>query len=187
MKKPFAPGDALLLVDVQNDFCSGGALEVPEGSQVVPLLNEWIESACVARIPVFASRDWHPSNHISFRSRGGPWPPHCVQGSSGAAFHPELKLPKEAHIISKATSPEEDSYSAFGGTKLVEQLRGLGVERLWIGGLAQDYCVLQTVLDAIRAGFEVRVIADATRAVNVRPDDGERALEEMRGAGAVIE
>ena len=180
-------GDALLIVDVQNDFCPGGALAVQKGDEVVPVLNKWIQQAWDQGVPVYASRDWHPPRHISFRERGGPWPPHCVQGTSGAAFHPELKLPREAQIISKAHKPDEDSYSAFGGTDLAERLRSAGVKRVWIGGLTQDYCVRETSLDALREGFEVHVIVEGTRAVNVDPKDGHRALEDVRGAGAILE
>ncbi len=180
-------GDALLIVDVQNDFCPGGALAVPEGDAVVPVLNRWIAEAENRRVPVFASRDWHPSNHVSFKERGGPWPPHCVQGTAGAAFHPDLKLPRDAQIISKAVDPEADSYSAFGGTDLADRLRRAHVKNVWIGGLAQDYCVRATALDAIREGFRVHVITDATRAVNVKAGDGDRALDEIREAGGVLE
>ena len=180
-------GDALLIVDVQNDFCPGGALAVKDGDRVVPVLNRWIEDARSLCVPVLASRDWHPPHHISFKERGGPWPPHCVQGTNGAAFHPDLKLPSTAEIISKADHPDIDSYSAFGGTDLAARLRSAGIQRLWIGGLTQDYCVRFTALDAIQEGFQVHVIVDGTRAVNVNPDDGRRALEEIQRAGAVLE
>jgi nicotinamidase/pyrazinamidase len=180
-------GDALLIVDVQNDFCPGGALAVRRGDEVVPVLNKWIQRASSRGVPVFASRDWHPLQHISFQERGGPWPPHCVQGTPGAAFHPELKLPREAQIISKAEGPDEDSYSAFSGTDLAERLRKAGVRRVWIGGLTQDYCVRETSLDALREGFEVHVIVEGTRAVNVDPKDGRRALDDVRQAGAILE
>ena len=180
-------GDALLIVDVQNDLCPGGALAVREGDQVVPVLNQWIEEAERLAIPVYASRDWHPANHISFKARGGPWPPHCVQGTSGAAFHHDLKLPSNVEIISKADQPDVDSYSAFGGTDLAERLRRAHIRRLWLGGLTQDYCVRFSALDALREGFEVHVIVEGTRAVNVKPDDGRRALDEIRRAGAVLE
>jgi nicotinamidase/pyrazinamidase len=180
-------GDALLIVDVQNDFCPGGALAVREGDKVVPPLNEWISEAIRRGVPVFASRDWHPAGHISFKQRGGPWPPHCVQNTPGAAFHPDLNLPPNAQVISKATSPDQDSYSAFGGTDLAQRLRSAHVKRVWIGGLARDYCVRATALDAIREGFEVHLIVDATRAVDVNPDDGQRALEEIQRAGGILE
>ncbi len=183
----FQPDDALLIVDVQNDFCPGGALAVPEGDQVVGVLNQWIQKAQAGRIPVYASRDWHPPNHISFKARGGPWPPHCIQETAGARFHHDLRLPPDAEIISKAETPDRDAYSAFGGTDLAARLRTAGVKRLWIGGLATDYCVRATALDAINEGFEVHLISSATRAVNVQADDGRRALDDIRGAGGIIE
>jgi nicotinamidase/pyrazinamidase len=180
-------GDALLIVDVQNDFCPGGALAVSKGDEVVPILNRWIEEAGAAGVPVFASRDWHPANHISFKQRGGPWPPHCIRDTFGAAFHPDLKLPPDVEVISKAETSDADSYSAFGGTDLSERLRDVGVKRLWIGGLAQDYCVRASALDAIKEGFEVHLIVNATRAVNVKPDDGQRAIDEIKRAGGILE
>jgi nicotinamidase/pyrazinamidase len=180
-------GDALLIVDVQNDFCPGGALAVEKGDEVVPVLNRWIQQAVNQGVTVYASRDWHPPEHVSFKERGGPWPPHCVQGTSGAEFHSDLKLPRDAEIISKAHKPDEDSYSAFGGTDLAERLHRAGVKRLWIGGLTQDYCVRETSLDALREGFEVHVIVRGTRAVNVLPNDGARALDDVRRAGAILE
>jgi nicotinamidase/pyrazinamidase len=180
-------GDALLIVDVQNDFCPGGALAVSEGDQVVPVLNEWIEKARARGVPVFASRDWHPPNHVSFKQRGGPWPSHCVQGTLGAGFHADLKLPADVRIVSKGEMPDRDSYSAFGGTDLAQSLRRAGVKRLWIGGLALDYCVRATALDAIKEGFEVHVVVEATRAVNVAPGDGSRSLEEVKSAGGILD
>jgi nicotinamidase/pyrazinamidase len=179
--------DGLIIVDVQNDFCPGGALAVSDGDRVVPILNQWIKTAVAAGAPVFASRDWHPANHISFRERGGPWPPHCVQGTSGAEFHRDLELPDDVRIITKADTPDLDSYSAFGNTDLAARLRQAGIRRVWIGGLAQDYCVRETALDALKENFEVHLIVDATRAVNVTPGDGRRALEEIQKAGGILE
>ena len=180
-------GDALLVVDIQNDFCPGGALGVSAGDEVIPVLNRWIGEAGAKGVPVFATRDWHPADHISFRQRGGPWPPHCVQGTHGAEFHPDLRLPPDAQIVSKATTPDVESYSAFGDTDLVKRLRDAGVKRVWIGGLAQDYCVRYSSLDAIKQGFEVHVIVDATRAVNLSPEDGRHALQEIKRAGGILE
>jgi nicotinamidase/pyrazinamidase len=180
-------GDALLIVDVQNDFCPGGALGVTEGDQVVPVLNRWIEKAERENIPIYLTRDWHPAGHVSFKERGGPWPPHCVQGTEGAAFRSDLRLPHNAEIVSKGYDLDKDSYSAFGGTELNAKLRAAGIKRIWIGGLAQDYCVRETSLDALREGFEVHVIVDGTRAVNVQPADGRRALDDMEQAGAILE
>jgi nicotinamidase/pyrazinamidase len=179
--------DALIIVDVQNDFCPGGALAVDKGDQVVPVLNRWIQAAEEAGAPIVASRDWHPHNHISFKEQGGPWPRHCVQNTPGALFHPGLNLPARIRLVSKATESDQESYSALGGTGLAEELKRGGIRRLWVGGLALDFCVRATVLDALREGFEVHLIKEATRAVNVHPGDGERAVREMQTAGCIIE
>ena len=182
------PSDALLIVDVQHDFCPGGALAVPDGDAVVPILNAWIEAAQDAGAAIFASRDWHPPDHVSFQARGGPWPSHCVAETTGADFHTGLALPETAVVIDKGTHPEHEAYSAFEGTDLAGRLREAGAARLWVGGLALDYCVRASVLDARRiAELDVHVILGATRAVDVQPGDGTRALEEMRAAGAVTE
>ncbi|MEX2142256.1 MAG: nicotinamidase [Pirellulales bacterium] len=181
------PGDALILVDVQNDFCPGGALPVNEGDEIVPVLNRWIEAAKKARAKIVASRDWHPPDHVSFRPRGGPWPVHCVQNTPGAELHPDLKLPARTSVVSKGTDPDRDSYSAFDGTRLGRNLKRRGVHRVWVGGLALDVCVRATVLDALKAGFEVHLIKAGTRAVNVGESDGQRALREMQTAGCLIE
>jgi nicotinamidase/pyrazinamidase len=179
--------DALVIVDVQNDFCPGGALPVAEGDQVVPVLNRWIEQARRAGAMIVATRDWHPPNHGSFAAQGGPWPVHCVQETPGAAFHPNLALPDDAGIISAGIAPEDEGYSAFQGTDLAERLEAAGVRRLWVGGLALDYCVRATVLGGLEAGFEVHLILDATRAVNLSPGDGDKSLKRMKSAGARIE
>ena len=181
------PGDALLVVDVQNDFCPGGPLAVPEGDRIVPEINRWIELAVERGVPVFASRDWHPKNHVSFKERGGPWPPHCIEGTPGAAFHPGLRLPPNATVISKAAHPDKDNYSAFGDSDLAERLRVTSTKRVWIGGLALDYCVKETAVDARRLGYEVHLIANATRAVNVHRGDGARALKRLENMGVIIE
>ena len=180
--------DALLIVDVQRDFCPGGALAVPDGDAVVPVLNQWIDAARDADAAIFASRDWHPPDHVSFQEQGGTWPLHCVAETTGAAFHPDLALPVSATIIDKGTDAEREAYSAFEGTDLAAQLQAAGIEQLWVGGLALDYCVRASVLDARRiAGLPVQVILNATRAVEVQPGDGSRALDDMRSAGAVAE
>lgn len=181
------PGSALLLVDIQRDFCPGGSLAVEDGDAVIPVANRWIEKARAEHAPIFASRDWHPPGHVSFEEKGGPWPPHCVRGTPGAEFPPELALPAEATIISKATEPDRDAYSAFDGTDLADRLRALGVRRLFVAGLALDVCVRATVLDGLREGFDVHLIRDGTRAVEARPGDGDAALAEMVEAGAVVE
>ena len=179
------PGDALLAVDVHRDFLAGGSLTVPNGDAIVPILNRYIELAQRAKLPIFASRDWHPRNHCSFRQRGGPWPDHCVAGTAGAAFAAELQLPAETTVISKATRPDADSYSAFHDTALASLLRERGVKRLLVGGLATDYCVLNTVRDALNEGFGVLLLTDAIRAVDAGSGDGQRAEAKMREAGAV--
>lgn len=178
------PRGALLIVDVQNDFCPGGSLPVPEGDQIVPLLNRWIDETAGLTV---ASRDWHPPNHISFKQRGGAWPPHCIQDTPGAAFHPDLRLPRDALIVSKGAHSDYDQYSAFDRTDLAGKLKERGIDRLWVGGLALDVCVRASVLDALREGFEVHLIEDATRAINATPGEGQRALTETRAAGAIIE
>ncbi len=179
--------DALVVVDVQNDFCPGGALPVPEGDQIVPVVNRWIEQARRAKALIVATRDWHPPDHMSFAAQGGPWPVHCVQETDGAAFHPRLDLPDDALIVSKGTDPRDEGYSMFQGTDLDQRLEAAGVRRLWVGGLALDYCVRATVLDGLEAGFEVHLIGDAVAAVNLSPDDGDKALRRMKSAGARIE
>lgn len=183
---PLAPqtGDALIIIDVQRDFLPGGALAVPLGNAVIAPLNRCISLFAGRRLPVFATRDWHPANHCSFRAQGGPWPPHCVAGSPGAQFGTELALPPTARVISKATRCDADAYSGFEGTDLAEQLKSLGCTRIFLGGLATDYCVRATALDARAVDFEAIVLEDAVRAVNVKPGDGKRALGEMVSAGA---
>ena len=178
------PTDALIAIDVQRDFCPGGALAVPGGDLVVPPLGRAIETFRRLRLPVVYTRDWHPPDHISFRERGGPWPAHCVAGSPGAEFHRDLPVLPPGTIVSKGTRPDAEAYSGFQGTDLEGRLRALGVRRLLVGGLATDYCVKATVLDGLRAGFRVALLADAVRAVDVRPGDGDRAVEEMVRAGA---
>ena len=178
------PGDALIIVDVQNDFLPGGSLAVPDGDAVIAPINGYAALFANNARPVFATRDWHPGDHCSFKSRGGPWPSHCVAESRGAAFPAGLALPQAATVISKATDPERDAYSGFQATGLGRQLRARGVKRVFVAGLATDYCVLATVKDALAEGFEAVVLADAVRAVNVTPGDGERAIGEMRALGA---
>lgn len=182
---------ALLIVDVQNDFCPGGALPVPEGDKVVPVLNRAIERFRQTGAPVIASRDWHPEKSTHFAAYGGQWPVHCVQNTEGAAFHPELHLPADAIIVSKGMGENEDAYSAFDarsedGTPLEELLRTKGVKRLVVGGLATDYCVRASVLGALERGFEVLVLKDAVRGVDLQPGDSEKALAEMQSRGAKL-
>lgn len=177
------PRDALIVVDVQNDFLPGGALPVAHGNEVIAPLNECIRAFQAHGLPVFATRDWHPADHCSFRSRGGPWPSHCIAGTAGAAFAKALALPAETRIISKATSSEAEAYSGFEGTSLSEQLRALDCRRVLIGGLATDYCVKRTALDACAFGLQVVVLSNAVRAVDAQRGDGQQALSEMRARG----
>ena len=183
MKRP--DSRALVLVDIQNDFCPGGALAVAEGDKTVAVANR-----LMPHFPfVISTQDWHPANHISFRERGGPWPPHCVQGTPGAELHPALDTTRISHYFFKASSADVDAYSEFDGRddqgrSLDEVLRGYDVTSLYVVGLATDYCVRATVLDGIRLGYRVYVCTDGVRAVNVEPRDGEKALEEMESAGA---
>lgn len=174
---------ALIVVDVQRDFCPGGSLPVPHGDKVVPVLNRYIQKFKEANAAIYATRDWHPANHISFTSKGGPWLPHCVQNTEGAEFHEDLKLPKRTIIVSKAADPNKEAYSGFDGTSLGEELRRKGVKRVFVGGLATDYCVKSTVLDAVELGFETVLLEDAVQGVNVNLGDSERAIEEMKAKG----
>ena len=178
-------GDAVIAVDVQNDFCSGGALAVDGGEEVIPVLNRWLAAAARQGVPVVASRDWHPVCHCSFQEQGGPWPPHCIQDTPGAAFHPDLELPARTVRVSKGTAFDRDAYSAFDDTGLAVYLRQQGVARLWVGGLARDVCVLETVKSACEQGFETHVLIPATRAVDAA--SAEQAVHAMRAAGAIIE
>jgi nicotinamidase/pyrazinamidase len=180
---------ALLVVDVQNDFCPGGSLPVQDGDRVVPVLNNFISRFEAEGQPIFFSRDWHPPRTTHFQAQGGPWPEHCVQGTTGAEFHPSLKVPGSAVIVSKGMGADEDGYSAFvgrddSGVSLASLLRERGVQALVVGGLATDYCVLNSVLEGIEAGFSVDVIAEGIRSVDVQPGDSDRAIERMKAAGA---
>jgi nicotinamidase/pyrazinamidase len=176
---------ALLVVDVQNDFCPGGALAVAQGDEVVAPLNQLIKEFLDRGEPVFKSRDWHPEKTKHFKAYGGTWPVHCVQNTKGAEFHADLIDDPRIIVISKGLG-DTDCYSAFDETNLSSQLRQLGVEEVWVGGLATDYCVKSTVLDALKLGFKVKALENAMRAVDLNPGDGEHAIEEMRAAGAEV-
>jgi nicotinamidase/pyrazinamidase len=179
------PSDALLIIDMQVDFLPGGALGVDSGHEVVAPINHLIELFREQGLPIYASRDWHPGDHCSFAAQGGPWPPHCVAGTPGAEFTAELALPDEAIVVSKADTAAVDAYSAFAGTSLAGQLRARGVGRVTVCGLATDYCVLNTVTDALEEGFDAIIVPEAMRAVDVEPGDGRRAMDRMVARGAV--
>jgi nicotinamidase/pyrazinamidase len=177
---------ALLVVDVQNDFCPGGSLAVANGDKVVPPLNRVSAAFAGAKMPVFFSRDWHPSDHCSFKDQGGIWPTHCVAGTPGAAFHHDLKIPRGSKVINKATESKQEAYSAFQGTDLAAKLHRNRVDTLYVGGLATDYCVKQSVLDALAEGLAVRIMQDCVRGVNLRRSDSASALRAMKAEGAGI-
>jgi nicotinamidase/pyrazinamidase len=174
--------DVLLIVDVQNDFCPGGALAVPRGHEVIPVINRLLKHRWLS----VATMDWHPADHRSFKPHGGPWPPHCVQGTAGAELHPELDATQIQLIITKGSHPDEEAYSGFHGTELAAILRAKGVRRVVVCGIATDYCVRATAHDALQEGFEVLVLEDAIQGVEVNPGDCQRAIEELRQAGAQI-
>jgi nicotinamidase/pyrazinamidase len=177
-------GDALLIVDMQNDFLPSGSLAVSDGDRLIPVINGYIAKFQECGLPIYASRDWHPPDHNSFRTQGGPWPEHCVAGSNGAEFPPALLLPETARVVSKGTDKSLDGYSAFAGTALHSHLDHARIKRLFVGGLATDYCVLNTVCDALEYVYRVFLLQDAIRAVNVNPKDGDNAEREMLADGA---
>lgn len=174
-------GDAVLVVDVQRDFCPGGALPIPDGDKVVPVINRWVEAALEKGLPVYYSRDWHPEGHPSFKINGGDWPVHCVQNTPGAEFHPDLLMPPSPVIITKGVRFDQNQLSIFHETGFAEKLRRDGVARLWIAGLALDVCVLETALEGVESGFEIHVAVEGCRPVTA--EGGRKALETMREAG----
>ncbi|HKL48424.1 MAG TPA: isochorismatase family protein [Desulfuromonadales bacterium] len=180
----FAKGDLLMVVDVQKDFCPGGALPIEGGDEIVPTINLWTRAALDDGIPVYVSRDWHPRHHVSFEESGGEWPPHCVQDTDGARFHAGLEVPHGAVVVTKGVRFDKDQNSVFDQTGLAEWLRRQKIERIFIGGLAQDVCVLASVLDGLDAGFDMQLIKTATRPVD--PETGDEALEKMRQKGCTF-
>lgn len=179
------PHDALLVADIQNDFLPGGALGIGAGHDIIPVLLNYIDRFHAKGLPIFLTRDWHPPNHCSFRAQGGPWPPHCIAGSPGSLPPRAFETPRSAVIIYKAIDADREAYSAFQDTELDRHLKAIGVQRLFIGGLATDYCVLNTVKDARAMGYEVRLLMDGIRAVNLQAEDGQKAEQEMVRLGAV--
>jgi len=184
-----AEGDALLIVDVQRDFTPGGALPAPDGDQVVPALNEYARRFAARGLPLFASRDWHPEKTAHFEQFGGPWPPHCVQNTPGAEFHPDLALPDSTEVVSKGMDPGDHGYSAFeatlhDGRSLNRALEDAAVRRLFVGGIATDYCVHASVLDAAKNGYHPVLLLDAIKGIDVERGDVARAMDEMLRAGA---
>jgi nicotinamidase/pyrazinamidase len=177
-------GEALVVVDFQNDFTPGGALAVPHGDDIAPRVRELIDSGRFEL--VVATRDWHPPDHGSFEEQGGPWPPHCVQGTPGAELHPSVPRDRVDVVLDKGQDPSTDGYSAFDGTDFGALLRERGIDRLTLVGLATDYCVKNTALDALRDGFEVEIDREGVRGIDVRPGDVERALAEVTGAGGRV-
>jgi len=180
---------ALLIVDVQNDFCPGGALGVPQGDKIIPVINKYIKIFSRKKLSIFATRDWHPPRTQHFKDFGGIWPVHCIQNTRGAAFHPKLKLPKDAILLYKGTDPLKDSYSAFqaqelNGTGFAHLLKLLKVNELYICGLATDYCVKSSVIDGLKHGFKVRLLLDAVKGVDLKAGDSQKAIKEMTHKGA---
>ncbi len=181
---------ALFIIDVQNDFCPGGALAVPEGDKIVPVINKYIKIFHQRQLLVFASADWHPKNTKHFKKFGGVWPVHCVQNTKGAELHSRLKLSKQAILLYKGMDPsEEGGYSAFyakdeNGMSAAELLKNFGIKEIYLCGLATDYCVKWTAIDALKNGFKVKLLIDAIKGVNLKPFDSENAIKEMAGMGA---
>lgn len=182
----FIPHDTLIVVDMQNDFFEGGSLPVPGAKKIVPRLNQYLRHFAALDLPVFATRCWHPPGHCSFIGQGGAWPAHCVAGTHGAEFYPDLKLPLGCPVISKGHLIDRDAYSAYAGTELDSLLREKGVRRVFVAGVATDYCVKHTVMDVLKHGLPAFVLSDAIAAVNQSPEDAQHAIREMRHAGAVL-
>jgi nicotinamidase/pyrazinamidase len=176
--------DVLIVTDMQNDFLPGGKLAIKEGDTIIPALNRTISKFKACHLPVVATRDWHPENHMSFKEQGGPWPPHCIRNTEGAEFTDNLKLPDSVKIVSKATEQDKEAYSSLKGTDLPDFLKSLNTERVFIGGVATEYCVRESVMDLLQQGYMVYLLQDAIKAVNLDPEDGLRAFREMVDAGA---
>lgn len=187
MADVIGPRDAIIVVEVQCDFFAGGAAPVPDADAVLPALNRWLRDADAAGASAVAVVDRHPPDHCSFAEQGGDWPAHCIDDTAGACLHPALELPDDALVVAKGRMRDRDNISAFDDTSLADRLHASGIERVWIGGLAQDIAVQASVLDALDAGFDTRLIPNGTRPAEHRHGDGLRALEAMRAAGAHVE
>jgi len=190
-KEPLKINSALVIVDVQNDFCPGGALEVYNADEIILVINRYMELFRGKGLPIIASRDWHPRETKHFEKYGGIWPEHCVQRSFGAMFRAGLLLPPDILVFSKGMDPERDDYSALQarndtGTSMTDVLKKVGIRELYICGLATDYCVRQTALEGLHLGFSITVLVDAVRGVELNPGDSKRALDELEAAGAVL-
>lgn len=185
MKLTITKNDALVLIDIQNDFCTG-SLAVPDALSIIDKANIYIALFKQNNQPIFATRDWHPKDHSSFKDFGGIWPVHCVQNTFGSMFYKDLKLPDSVVIVSKATNPDKDAYSGFDGTDLDDKLKKIQIRRLFVGGLATDYCVKATILDAVFLGYTTFFLSDASKAVNINPDDEKKSINEMLQAGAIL-
>lgn len=179
--------EALIIVDFQNDFCKGGTLAVSGFEKIIKPVNNLIQVFTSNIKPIFFTRDWHPKDHSSFLEQGGSWPPHCIAGSIGACIYDEIIVPLSTTIVSKAESKNKDAYSGFENTRLNSLLKDKNVNTVIICGLATDYCVKNTTLDSLNLGYKTIVAEDGIRAVNVNPNDGVTAIEEMVYAGAVMQ
>ncbi len=182
---------ALVIIDVQNDFIAGGALAVPEGEKIIPVINQYISVFTKRHLPIIATRDWHPPKTRHFKQYGGLWPPHCIQNTWGAQFHPDLQLPANTIIISAGITEEQQGYSGFegvdhSGKSLEEVLQSMQITRLFACGLATDYCVKMTVVQALKLGFQVDLLTDAIKGINLQPTDSQKAINEMAELGAKL-
>ncbi len=184
MKVAITRNSALVVVDVQRDFMPGGALPVPKGDLVIGPINTLIARFKIKGLPVIFTRDWHPPDHISFQERGGPWPPHCIKNTKGAEFHPDMEIPEGAIIVSKATERDKEAYSGFQGTNLNDILREKGIKRIFLGGVATEYCVKATVLDALNLGYEVIVVEEAIKGIS--EDEEVKARDSMLDEGSIF-
>jgi len=178
--------DALIVVDVQNDFLPGGSLAVSDGDAVIPVINHCMQLSAAKRLPIYATRDWHPADHCSFVENGGTWPKHCIADSPGAQFAENIAFPDDVIIVSKGIDSDKEAYSGFQGTDLSDQIHAKGIRRVIVGGLATDYCVLNTVYDALANDLDVVLLTHAIRAVDLHPGDGDRAIKSMMERGAEV-